>query len=56
MLFPATCSGPLVAEYGIKNIFESKPGNYSRLGPFPAGLKEKHQKFSEIGRKQPQRD
>ena len=50
-LFSAACSGPLVAEYGVKNIFESKPVNHSCVGPFPAGLEEEHQKTAEIGRK-----
>ena len=50
-LISAVCSGPLGAEDGVKNIFESKPVNHSYLGPFLAGLKEEHQKTAEIGRK-----
>jgi len=40
-----------VADYWVKNIFESKLVNHSCLGPFPAGLKEKYQISAEIGRK-----
>ena len=43
-LFSTICKGPLVAEYGVENDFESKPVYHSCLGLFPASLKEKYKK------------
>ena len=43
-LFSTICKGPLVAEYGVENDFESKPVYHSYLCLFPAGLKEKYKK------------